>query len=90
MEEGILNMLADQRLEILDELINANEEYRSVRKEQMQLQKKLETMDLTDEQKEVVQELLAKSNQNSAIYGKLAYKYGLKDGVKFMCELKDD
>lgn len=88
MEEGILNMLADQRLEILDEVINADEEYRSARKEQMQLQEQLEVIGLSDEQKEVVQKLLAKSNESSAVYGKIVYKQGFRDGAEFMCELK--
>lgn len=90
MEEGILDMLVDQRLEILDEVINADEEYRSVRKEQMLLQEKLKTMDLTDEQKAVVQDLLTKSNESSAVYGKIVYKQGFRDGAKFMCEVKQN
>lgn len=90
MEEGILNMLADQRLEILDEAINADEECKSVRMEVLELQKKLETMDLTDEQNEIVQKLLSKTNASGALYGQIAYKYGFRDGVKLMCEIKDD
>ena len=81
-----LDMLADQRLDLLDEAINRDREYRSARKEQ--IQKQLEAVGLSGEQKELVQDLMAKTNQNSTIYGKLAYKYGFKDGVEFMCELK--
>ena len=88
MKEEILGMLTDQRLELLDEVINADEEYRSVRKEQMQIQKQLEAMGLSVEQKEKVQELLTKTNQSSAIYGKIAFKQGFRDGAEFMCELK--
>ena len=88
MEEGILNMVVDQRLEILDEVINMDEEYRSVRKEQMLLQEKLETIGLSEDQKAVVQELLTKSNLSNAIYGKIVYKQGFRDGAEFMCELK--
>ena len=88
MKEGILNTLVDQRLEILDEVINADEEYRSVRREQMQLQEQLETIGLSEEQKAVVQELLTKSNESSAVYGKIAYRQGFRDGAEFMCELK--
>ena len=84
----LLDMLADQRLELLDEAINRNKEYDSARKEQLKIQKELEAVGLSCEQKELVQDLMAKTNQNSTIYGKLAYKYGFKDGVEFMCELK--
>ena len=88
MKEGILNMLVDQRLEILDEVINADEEYRSVRSEQMELQEQLNSIGQSEEQKEIIQELLTKLNLNNAIYGKIVYKQGFRDGAKFMCELK--
>lgn len=88
MEEGILNTLADQRLQILEEVINADEEYQIARREVLELQKKLETMGLTDEQNEIVQKLLSKTNASGALYGEIAYKLGFKDGVKLMCELK--
>ena len=90
MEEGILNMVANMRLDILDEVINTDEEYRSVRKKQMMLQEKLDAIGLSEEQKAVIQELLTKSNESSAIYGKIVYKQGFRDGAKFMCELKLD
>ena len=88
MKAKILDLLADARLEQLDEEINSVEEYQSVRKEQLQLQEQLETMGLSDEQRSIVHDLLTKTNQCSAIYGKNAYKQGIMDGAKFMKELK--
>ena len=50
MKEKVLDVLADARLELLDEVINMDAEYSSVRKEQLQLQEQLETVGLSDEQ----------------------------------------
>ena len=88
MKGKILDLLADARLEQLDEEINSDEEYQSVRKEQLELQEQLETLELSDEQRSIVHDLLTKTNQCSAIYGKNAYKQGIMDGAKFMKELK--
>ena len=88
MKGELLETLADQRLELLDEVINADKEYQFARKEQIEVQERLETMGLTDEQKAMLQKLLAMANQNSAIYGKIAYMQGVRDGAEFMCELK--
>ena len=88
MKEKILDLLADARLEQLDEEINSDEEYQSVRKEQMRLQEQFETLELTEEQRSIVHDLLTKANQCGAIYGKSVYKQGIMDGLKFMKELK--
>lgn len=90
MEEKILDMLVCQRLDVIEYIVEEDEEYRTIRKGQIQLQEKLETMGLTKEQKEIVQELLDKTNQNSAVYGKLVYRQGFIDGAKLMCELNED
>lgn len=87
MKEEIFDMLVSERLDVLEDVVNGDEEYRAVREVQIQTQKKLETLGLTEEQKEAVQDLLGRANQSGAVYGKIAFKQGFRDGVKFICEL---
>ena len=88
MKGRLLDIFFSDRMETLEDIVNGDEGYRTVRKGQLQAQEKLETMGLTNEQKLVIQELLSSANQSAAIYGKIAYEQGFKDGAKLMSELK--
>ncbi len=88
MKQEILDILVDERLEALEDIASHDEEYQVVRKEQMEAFKKLEQMGMSSEQREVIDDILSKVNRSGAVYGKIAYKQGLKDGAKLMAELK--
>lgn len=88
MKQEILDILMSERMEALEDIASGDEEYQAVRKEQMEAFKKLEQMGLTDDQREVIDDIISKINRNGATYGKIAFKQGLKDGAKLMSELK--
>lgn len=88
MKEEILNILVCERMEAIENIASGDEEYQAVRQEQMEAFKKLEQMGLTDDQRAVIDDITSIANRNGAIYGKLAFKQGLKDGAKLMSELK--
>ncbi len=88
MKQEILDILVDERMEALEDIAGNDKEYQAVRKEQLEALKNLEEMGLSSEQREVIDDILSKVNRSGAVYGKIAFKQGLKDGAKFMAELK--
>lgn len=88
MKEEILNILVCERMEAIENIASEDEEYQTVRKEQMEAFGKLEQMGLTDDQRAVIDDIVSKANASGAVYGKIAFKQGLKDGAKLMSELK--
>lgn len=88
MKQEILDILVCERMEALEDIASEDEEYQAVRKEQKEAFKKLEQMGLTDDQREVIDDIISKVNRSGAVYGKIAFKQGLKDGAKLMSELK--
>ncbi|MCM1259042.1 MAG: hypothetical protein NC307_14495 [Roseburia sp.] len=88
MKQEILDILVGERLETLEDIAGNDEEYQAVRKEQLEAFKRLEEMGLSSEQREAVDDILSKVNRSGAVYGKIAFKQGLKDGAKLMAELK--
>lgn len=88
MEKEILNTLVDERMDALEDIAGEDEEYQSVRKEQLEAFENLEQMGLTEDQRAAVDDIISKVNKSGAVYGKIAFKQGLKDGAKLMSELK--
>lgn len=88
MEKEILNTLVDERMEVLEDIAGGDEEYQAVRKEQLEAFKNLEQMGFTEDQRAVIDDIISKVNRSGAVYGKIAFKQGLKDGAKLMSELK--
>lgn len=88
MKREILDSLMSERMEVLEDIANGDEEYQAVRKELLEAFKKLDQMGLTDDQRAVVDDVVSKVNRSGAVYGKIAFKQGLKDGAKLMSELK--
>ena len=88
MKQEILDILICERMEALEDIASGDEEYQTVRKEQMEAFGKLEQMGLTDDQRAVIDDIISVVNRSGASYGKIAFKQGLKDGAKLMSELK--
>lgn len=88
MKQEILDILMSERMEALEDIASGDEEYQAVRKEQLEAFEKLEQMGLTDDQRAVLDDVISKVNRSGAVYGKIVFKQGLKDGAKLMSELK--
>lgn len=55
---------------------------------QERLSNALEKAGLSKEQNELIEEALSVANCSSAVYGAVAYKQGLCDGIKIMSEVR--
>lgn len=88
MEKEILDTLVDERMEALEDIAGGDEEYQEVRKEQLEAFENLGRMGLTEDQRAAVDDIISKVNRSGAVYGRIAFKQGLKDGARLMSELK--
>ena len=88
MEKEILDSLVDERMEALEDIAGGDEEYQAVRKEQLEAFETLGRMGLTEDQRAAVDDIISKVNRSGAVYGRIAFKQGLKDGARLMSELK--
>ena len=88
MEREILDSLVDERMEALEDIAGRDEEYQAVRKEQLEAFENLGQMGLTEDQRAAVDDIISKVNRSGAVYGRIAFKQGLKDGARLMSELK--
>lgn len=89
MRQEMLDIIVSERLDALEDIVNGNEEYQMVRKEQMEAFENLERMGLSEGQREMLDNIISRVNQSGAVYGRLAFEQGFKDGARFMNELKE-
>lgn len=70
----------------LDRAAEKNRYYRVTLKEQDKAYDELQKAGLDKEQKRIVDKALCALNANGAAYGKVAYRLGLRDGIRLMSE----
>lgn len=84
----LLDILAAERIHgILEEVLRENELYISAQNEHDKACEKLEQMDLDIDQKRIVNEVLFTSNHCGAMYGAVAYRQGMDDGIKLLFDI---
>ena len=50
----------------------------------------LDELGLTAEEKKVVDRVIAANNHTGAVYGAVAYRCGMEDGIKLVWEMKEN
>lgn len=86
--KGLLELLAKVRtLKALDRAAQNDSHYRTTLKEQDKAYDKLYKAGLNKKQKRIVDRALSTLNANGAAYGKVAYRLGLRDGIRLVSEL---
>lgn len=88
MEDSILEMLTEYATnERLDDIVLEDGRYADVQVEIDRLAEELDGLDLTQEQKRVVDDLIAANIACGFCYTKMAYQQGFKDCVTFSHEI---
>ena len=87
-DENLLDILAEERIyKGLDKVLNDNELYQMMQKEVDEALNQLEKVGLSREQNKAIDKALSAVNASGAVYGAIAYKQGLYDGIKLMAEV---
>ena len=73
----------------LDEVLIKDKDYQDALVQQQEAFDMLEELNLTTEQKRVVDQVITANNHTGAVYGAVAYRCGMEDGIRLRKEMKE-
>ncbi len=89
-KDGLLEIIAEHRTgDDLDEAVRKDKGYQEALVQQEEVFDKLDALGLTAEQKSVVDQVITANNHVGAMYGEVAYRIGMEDGIRLRLELKE-
>lgn len=89
-KEGLLEVIALHRTgRDLDKVVEKDKDYQEALEQQQESFDKLEELNLTGEQKSVVDQAITANNHTGAVYGAVAYRCGMEDGVRLRMEMEE-
>ena len=89
-KNGLLEIIVARRTgEALDEIMVKDKDYQEALAKQQKAFDMLDELGLTVEQKRVVDLVITANNHTGAIYGAVAYRCGMEDGIKLRMEIEE-
>lgn len=89
-KNGLLEIIAAHRTgDDLDEVLNKDQDQQKALLQQKEVFAMLEEVNLTTEQKRVVDEAITANNHTGAVYGAVAYRCGMEDGIRLRMEMEE-
>lgn len=89
-KNGLLEIIAAHRTgDELDEVMRKDKDYQEALAQQQEAFDMLEKLDLTAEQKKVFDLVITANNHVGAVYGAVAYRVGMEDGIRLRMEMKE-
>ena len=88
-KKELLEIIAQHRtVKALDDILKEDQGYQEALTQQEDFFDLLDEMGLTAEQKNVVDQVIAANNHTGAVYGAVAYRFGMEDGVRLCAEME--
>ena len=89
-KNGLLEVIALHRTgRDLDEVLRKDKDYQEALVQQQEAFDMLEELNLTGEQKSVVDQMITANNHTGAVYGAVAYRCGMEDGIRLRKEMEE-
>lgn len=89
-KNGLLKIIAVRRTgNALDAVIEKDQDYQEALVQQQEAFDGLEELGLTREQKSMVDQAITANNHVGAVYGAVAYRFGMEDGVRLRMEVEE-
>lgn len=89
-KSGLLEIIAQHRTGYdLDEVIRKDKDYQKALEQQQVAFDKLDELGFTKEQKSVIDQAITANNDFGAIYGAVAYRFGMEDGIRVRMEMEE-
>ena len=89
-ENGLLEIIAAHRTgRALDEIIAKNDDYQEALVQQQAAFDMLDKLELTKEQRSVIDQAITANNHFGAVYGAVAYRFGMGDGIRARMEMEE-
>lgn len=88
-KKGLLEIIAAHRTgDNLDKVLRKDKDYQEALAQQKEVFAMLEDLDLTAEQERVIDQVITANNHTGAVYGAVAYRCGMEDGVRLLMEME--
>lgn len=88
-KNGLLEIIAAHRtMEALDAVMAKDKDYQEALAQQQEVFDKLDEMGFTKEQKSVIDQAITVNNHFGAVYGAIAYRFGMEDGIRVRMEME--
>lgn len=88
--DSLLEILVKTRtVKALDKAVSRSDAYKDTLKRQDKAFDRLERAGLSGEQKTIVDRAISAANDCGAVYGAVAYRLGLHDGIRLTAELRE-
>lgn len=88
-KKELLGIIAQHwTVKALDDVLKDDRDYQEALAQQQEFFDLLDKLGLTAEQKNVVDQVIAANNHCGAVYGAMAYRFGMEDGVRLCAEMK--
>lgn len=89
-KNGLLETIALHRTgRNLDEVLKKDRDYQEALEQQQEAFDKLDKLGLTKEQKKVLDQVITENNHVGAVYGAVAYRCGMEDGIRLRMEIEE-
>ena len=89
-KNGLLEVIALHRTgRDMDEVLRKDKDYQEALVQQQEVFDMLEELNLTAEQKSVVDQVITANNHTGAVYGAVAYRCGMEDGIRLRKEMEE-
>ena len=89
-KNGLLEIIAEHRTgDALDEVVAKDKDYQEALAEQQEAFDRLDGMEFTKEQKSEIDQAIMANNHFGAVYGAVAYRFGMEDGIRVRMEMEE-
>ena len=89
-KNGLLEIIAAHRKDDdLDEVLRKNKDYQEALAQQKEAFAMLDGLELTTEQKRINDQAITANNHTGAVYGAVAYRLGMEDGIRVRMEMEE-
>lgn len=88
MDKNIFDVITEYAVnEAVNGVLLQNDEYKQIQAKIDSLTDELDRYILTKEQKELIDRLISSYNENSALYGRMTYRQGMRDCASLLVEM---
>ena len=89
-KNGLLEIIAAHRTgDDLDEVVRKDKDYQEALAQQQEAFDMIDEIGLTADQKRVVNKAITANNHTGAVYGAVAYRCGMEDGIRLRMEMEE-
>lgn len=89
-DDNLLEILVMTRtVKALDSAVRKSKDYKDTLKKQDKVLDRLDHAGLDEEQKSIVDRAISAANDCGAVYGTVAYRLGLHDGIRLTSEIRE-